>query len=313
MAVDPSIVFTGINNAFKLAKFCLELKESSEDVRVFGNLINRVRKDRAEAIRRRRETAALLEHFPQKKTWIDGTINDIDDVLFQIGLLLEDARLDSQVGKSVKLQHRFEWVLSVKGEFMVKHTLLATCHQSMLSAMAAMDGLKLSSGDFLVPLSSPEEVDLAEADREPLRPPGLRRKRNKSGSFITYEPVQVQNFADECDEALSQRQSGEVEKGVLISEEALYSPSIPSTTSDSIWDDVDPSEIVKAAANAIERQGQGTNSAPSIALPLREIDREGGSKSEQRGEQRQEGASGRRRKLAAMFADTGPGVAELSG
>lgn len=151
MAVDPTILFSGINNAFKLAKFCLDLKDASEDVRVFGDLINRVRKDRAEALRERRDKATILESSPHKRAWIDGIIIDVDKVLFSIGCLLEDARLDSQGGRSVTLQHRFEWVLSIKSEFLVKHALLSTCHQSMLSAITAMQGLRSSEGDSLAP------------------------------------------------------------------------------------------------------------------------------------------------------------------
>ena len=195
MAGDPSsILFAGINNAFKLAKFCIELKEASEEVRVFGKLINRVRKDRAEAIRERRKTAPILDLSPQKRNWIDGTIADVDNALFQIGLLLEDARIDRDVGKSVTLQHRFEWVISIKGEFLVKHLLLSTCHQSLLSAITAMDSIKLSRGDLLSPPLSSEAEEMGE-NRDPLRPPGQRRRRHKSGSFITYEPVQLQSFA----------------------------------------------------------------------------------------------------------------------
>ena len=186
---DPySSLFSGINSAFKLAKFCLELKEASEEVRTFGSLINRVRKDRAEALRERREMATILEFFPHRRTWIDGTINDIDQALFQIGLLLEDARLDNQVGRSVKLQHRFEWVLSGKGEFLVKHALLSTCHQSLLSATAAMQGLRIEVDSRMHPRSK-EGEEIREEDSLPLRPPGSNRRRNKSASFITYNPI----------------------------------------------------------------------------------------------------------------------------
>ncbi|KAL9091128.1 MAG: hypothetical protein Q9165_005055 [Trypethelium subeluteriae] len=300
---DPTVLFTGINNAFKLAKFCLELKEASEEVHVFGALINRVRKDRAEALRVRRETAALLELSPHKRAWIDGTITDIDEVLFQIGLLLEDARLDSEVGKSVKLQHRFEWVLSVKGEFLVKHSLLSTCHQSLMSAITAMDSMKRGTGDL--PILQPTEgvEDIMEQDRGPLRPPGQRRRRQKAGSFITYEPLRLSSFIEEYDEALVQRQSAELEKGAAISEESLDESPTKPPSPNLMWDDIDPSEIRKAAANAIEKQGKGIKSAPGLALPLRESELESGAIEPVATQERRGGASGRRRKLAARFAD----------
>ncbi|KAF2237110.1 hypothetical protein EV356DRAFT_540029 [Viridothelium virens] len=299
---DPTVLFTGINNAFKLAKFCLELKEASEELHVFGALINRVRKDRAEALRVRRETAAMLEVSPPKRDWVDGTITDIDEVLFQIGLLLEDARLDNEIGKSVKLQHRFEWVLSVKGEFLVKHALLSTCHQSMMSALSAMETMKPGAGELPVPQSAEGVEDIIEQDRAPLRPPGQRRRRHKVGSFITYEPLRLSTFVEEYDEALFQRQSAELEKSVSISEESLdQSPTKPPSP-DIMWDDIDPSEIRKAAANAIEKQGKGIKSAPSLALPLREIE-PGSGPIEPVTVQERGGASGRRRKLAAKFAD----------
>ena len=73
-----------------------------------------------------------------------------------------------------------------------------------------------------------------------------------------------------------------------------------------MWDDVDPKEMLQAAADAIEKQGKGTKSASAVAAPLREIDTRGGKdeRSGSAGAWESGGARERRRKMAARFADT---------
>ncbi|KAI9704656.1 MAG: hypothetical protein M1820_005404 [Bogoriella megaspora] len=302
---DPatSAVFSGINTTFKLAKFCLDLKDVSEENRTFCSLINRVRKDRAEAMRERRETSELLQAFPHKRVWIDDTIEDIDEVLYKIGSLIEGARVDGQVGRSVSLQHRFEWVLRGRQEFLVKQAWLSTCHQSLLSAIDAMHSMKVNAGEHFAARDAWQDRKSLESDDEPLKPPNPRRKKNKSGSFITYTPAQSPTFSDEYDKALSARQSEDqasIRSGSAKSrtQSSLESPSpallargIPSP--DNAWDDIDPKVMLQTAAQAIEKCGAGSKSTNAVAASLRnskEADQHSGTQ-------------GRRRRLAARFAD----------
>ena len=125
---DPisTSVFAGINTAFKLAEFGLSLNDAPEENLVFCKLIRRVRKDRAEAVRERREKATALDTTPLKKQWIDGTISDVDAALFMIGKLVEGGRADSESGRGMTLKNRFEWVLNRKENFLSKQSLLVS-------------------------------------------------------------------------------------------------------------------------------------------------------------------------------------------
>lgn len=164
---DPlsSSVFAGINTAFKLAEFGLSLNEASEENLVFCRLIQRVRKDRAEAIRERGEKATTLDATPLKKEWIDEIINDTDAALFTIGKLVESGRADGEHGRSMTLRHRFEWVMGKKESFLSKQSLLATCHQSPSNAIVYMQQLPTTYSAPLSPSSPPSYWSADEQER----------------------------------------------------------------------------------------------------------------------------------------------------
>ena len=137
-------IFSAITTTFKLVEFCVALKEVSSESRIFVSLIERVRKDLREALRERHEKSAILQAMPGKRDWIDEAITDIKQILNDIGLLIENARVDVDKGKSVTLKHRFEWVLSNHQKFITREMSLSTCHNSLLSAISAMHTLGMS-------------------------------------------------------------------------------------------------------------------------------------------------------------------------
>lgn len=107
---------------------------------------------------------------------------------------------------------------------------------------------------------------------------------------------------DEYDEALSQRGSGELEKGVAISEDALGLGVVGPPSPDERWDEIDPKEMLKAAVEAIEKQGEGTKSVSTLASSLLKFNANGGT-NEPVEVQQHGGMSVRRRRLAARLAD----------
>lgn len=146
ITLSAATVFSAIATTFKLAEFCLALKEVSTESRIFITLIERVRKDLQEALRERHEKSSVLETMPGKKAWIDGTIIDVKRSLHEIGILIENARIDVDKGKSVTLKHRFEWVLSNHQKFVMRELSLSTCHASLLGALGAMHTMAMSPG-----------------------------------------------------------------------------------------------------------------------------------------------------------------------
>ncbi|KAL8786420.1 MAG: hypothetical protein Q9195_008219 [Heterodermia aff. obscurata] len=104
VTLSTATIFSAITTTFKLAEFCLALKEVSSESRIFLSLIERVRKDLREALRERHEKAAILQAMPGKRAWIDDTITDIKQILNEIGLLIENARVDVDKGKSLSAE-----------------------------------------------------------------------------------------------------------------------------------------------------------------------------------------------------------------
>lgn len=185
--MDP--IFPSINTVFKLAEFCLALKDVESENLIFLRLIARVRKDVDEACRERREkdTTLLQKNKsirssspagrPQKIDWINDAILDARIALNEIGSLIEKPRIDAEDGISVTLKHRFEWVLQNHQKFVSRQLLLATCHQSLLAAITAMQSLPAcssSSGSDLLdpePEPEPEQVKMlpSPSRRRPLK------------------------------------------------------------------------------------------------------------------------------------------------
>ena len=152
ITLSAATVFSAIATTFKLAEFCLALKEVSSESRIFLTLIHRVRKDLDEALRERNEKSVMLEAMPGKKAWIDDTILDVKKSLNEIGLLIENARIDVEKGKSVTMKHRFEWVLSNHQKFVMREMALSTCHASLLGSINAMHAIGVSSSTLAPPL-----------------------------------------------------------------------------------------------------------------------------------------------------------------
>ena len=142
--ISAGAVFSSIGTTFKLAEFCLALKEVSAESRIFLTLIQRVRTDLDEANRERNEKAAILQTMPAKRAWIDSAILDVKKSLNEIGVVIENARIDVEKGKSVTLYHRFTWVLDNKQKFVIRERALSTCHASLLVAIQAMHTLTMS-------------------------------------------------------------------------------------------------------------------------------------------------------------------------
>ena len=199
--MDP--VFPSIGTVYKLAEFCIALKEVEPETLVFLRLIARVRKDLDEACRERRdkETAFLQKTKssraarPQKLDWINDAILDVRAALNEIGSLIEKPRIDAEDGIPVRLRHRFEWVLQNHAKFVSRQLLLATCHQSLLAAIIAMQSLPACSSS-----SSVDLLDLApepEPEHVQMLPSPSRRRPLECDVTVSEHPVASSPDEDE--------------------------------------------------------------------------------------------------------------------
>lgn len=175
--------FSAINTTFKLAEFCLALKEVESENLVFLKLISRVRKDLDEAYRERREKeTALKSNLPRKIEWIDNTILDAKNALNDIGIFIERPRIDVEEGKSVSLKHRFEWVLMNHQKFVSRQWLLATCHESLLAAITTMERVPACSTSSCLLTLKPERITM-------LPSPSQRRPQKRDSKIIECPAV----------------------------------------------------------------------------------------------------------------------------
>lgn len=201
--ISAAGVFSAIGTTFKLAEFCLALKDVDEDNRVFLTLIDRVRKDLNEALRERREKEAILNNMPSKRAWIDESIIDTKSALNNIGIYVESARVDVEQGKAVTLKHRFEWVLNNRQKFITREMALATCHKSLLLAIGAMHTLYAFGAPMPMPMHPPPtlpppaynpppnflELENTEEDKTLMRP---SRRRPKPRMEKSSYPVSIE-------------------------------------------------------------------------------------------------------------------------
>ncbi|KAK5121384.1 hypothetical protein LTR85_005216 [Meristemomyces frigidus] len=249
-----------INTAIKFADFCLKLQAAPEETKVFCRLIQRVRSDRSEALRERTEKARILQDFPKKRKWIDDAIHDTTEALQTIGRLVEGARIDMARGKKVSLQHRFEWVMTKKEDFVTKQSLLATCHQSLSTVIVYMQNLQaVPAASLLSPPPSYEDSGPA------LVSPAARKPRPKQ-SFVLPDSVSEAGGLTE-----------EWERSLCMDPLASYPAETRSEASsnDNIIDgtprdDICQADAAAAAAAAISNVGGNSKTAAAIAESLQQ-------------------------------------------
>ncbi|KAF2816566.1 uncharacterized protein BDZ99DRAFT_471789 [Mytilinidion resinicola] len=194
---DPgsSSIFTAISTIFGFVDFVTALKEVSDENRIFISLIERVRHDVDEAfrLRRCRKVADHFATFPQERNWIDGTIMDVQRSLNDLGLYVENARIDMDGRVEVKMKNKFEWVLRNQQKLITRQIALSTCHQSLMIAVQAMQGvemdLKLGGPDNNSPtLLVPGQRGSTGMTDDSHLGPYTRRKRR---SFSTRSDLQM--------------------------------------------------------------------------------------------------------------------------
>ena len=182
--MDP--ISSSIITVYKLIDFSLTLKDVPAKSQLFIAQLDRVRADLNEALRERNAKTAILDLCPGKKAWIDGAIHDTRRVLSEIGAQVEGPRVDLEVGRSVTLKHRFEWVMWNHQKFLMMESTLDTCHASLLTAITALHNLRASQdecdGEAIVPRPVPT-----------LRSPSARRPRppKTSESAVNATPVEI--------------------------------------------------------------------------------------------------------------------------
>ncbi len=184
--------------SFKFADFGLTLKAVPAQSAQFITVLDRVRADLHEALRERCEKQSTLESCPGKKAWIDGAINDTRRALSDIGAQVEGPRVDIQVGGSVTLKHRLEWVLRNHERFLAMEPRLRTCHASLLVAINALHTLQSTTGATTSPPAY-DDLLCGEANKlhsmTTIKSPAARRPKRTMSTFsesaVGVLPVEI--------------------------------------------------------------------------------------------------------------------------
>ncbi|KAF1998146.1 hypothetical protein P154DRAFT_263338 [Amniculicola lignicola CBS 123094] len=189
---DVSNVFASLSTVFNFTDFVASLNEVSAEVKVFVNLIQRVWQDVTEASRLA-TCDAVTEYyapFPVRKAWIDDTVLDVRRALNEIGAYVENVRVSGHEGGTVRMKHRFEWVLSHHQKLISRELALLTCHQSLTAAIMTMQAVEMGRDSSPRVFEAPAQPWLKTTNQEIMRSPHSRQKwrinqRNLSSPSIT--------------------------------------------------------------------------------------------------------------------------------
>lgn len=140
-------VFSSLPTVFDFADWLSTQGRLSSDNEVLIDLLQRVRHDFTEASRLYTSQAVVsyLESWPDKKTYIDKILHDIEKALNDIGQFLETVRVFGDDGSTLSLRRKFQWAHSHQKKLGSKQQLLTTCHQSLMPAVQLMQTAEMNA------------------------------------------------------------------------------------------------------------------------------------------------------------------------
>ncbi|OAG04663.1 uncharacterized protein CC84DRAFT_1218093 [Paraphaeosphaeria sporulosa] len=140
-------VFSSLPTVFDFADWLSTQGRVSSDNELFIDLLQRVRHDVTEASRLYTSQAVVdyLESWPDKRTYIDKVLQDIERVLNDIGQFVEAVRVSGDDGSTVSLRRKFQWAISHQKKLRSKQQLLTICHQSLMPAVQLMQTVEMNA------------------------------------------------------------------------------------------------------------------------------------------------------------------------
>lgn len=129
--------FPVLGSFYKLSQFSSHVKGVDEQTKDLLLTAYHIESNLKEARRLRTIKAALLD--ASERSWMDNVIRDTEYALLGVAKLVEPARIDLRIGKSVGFINRVDWVLRQSIKVAGKHTRLTTCHQSLVAAISSLN------------------------------------------------------------------------------------------------------------------------------------------------------------------------------
>ena len=199
---DVAKALSSLPTAFDFADWASAQGKVSSESEVFVSNLQRVRRDIAEASRLYMSPtiADYLESWPDKKTWIDEIIRDIEQCLNDIGRFIEAVRISGDDGGTASLRRKFQWALSHQKKLVSKQQHLMICHQSLMSAVQLMQAAEMNATSdpmYELPVPAPPWTD--DGSGEVFKSPRLRQKwrTNQKSSSVPSITISEPEIKDE--------------------------------------------------------------------------------------------------------------------
>jgi hypothetical protein len=148
MVVPPVAIISGtassISAALKLVEYGLKLKDVSADIQTALSLVKTAHDNLNHTRNLRHKNKTILIANPELLTRVDKAVRDVEKALCQVGMLVEDGRVDLESNGSVKLLARFKWILANKDGFLTRERALNYAHDTLLSVIQSMEQLSLN-------------------------------------------------------------------------------------------------------------------------------------------------------------------------
>ena len=159
MAVDPaSAIAAGIASTIKILEVVYLLKAADEQTTDLLRTTEHVERNVKEARRLLRLKASHITD--EERSYMLGVVADNEKALLEVAQLIEPARVDIEITKSINPKNRILWVFRDSPKVRDKHGRLAFCHQALMTVIGALYGKDVV---VLAPLPS----GLAEDDPPP--------------------------------------------------------------------------------------------------------------------------------------------------
>jgi hypothetical protein len=192
---DVTKVFSSLSTVFDFADYASSHEKVTSDGEVFVNLLQRVRQDVTEASRlyTSQPVVDYFESWPDKKTWIDAILLDIQRALNDLGVYMETVRVSGDDGGTVGLRRKFDWVLSHQKKLISKQQNLTVCHQSLMTALQVMltAEMNVAFGGQDPVYEVPAQPWIQEDARDIFRSPHSRQKWRLSQKNLSLPSIMV--------------------------------------------------------------------------------------------------------------------------
>lgn len=174
---------TSLSIASGYADFVLASRKPSSESTNFATLIHQVREHVKEASRLYLSPTVknFLDAWPDKRSYIDIILNDVRSSLDDIGTYVNNVGNDVE---GISLRRRYEWVLGHHKKIATRQQALASCHQSLMTAIGIMQTVELcgvSNGMWQDPIyEAPVQPWVKREDSHLMRGPYSRQKARVS-------------------------------------------------------------------------------------------------------------------------------------